>query len=118
MSGARTTVNQNDLVATGVATAPAAGAVLTSVTLTPAGTYDVAAVFCYGAVGDVAGNVGVYVNGVGLLGVNHPGGPNTPTTTVTVRVVSDGTTTVSLRPSSGGAAGCVYLATLIARRVA
>lgn len=102
----------------GSAVAPAAGQSLVSTGALAAGTWEVAAWFMYGATGDVGTNVRLRRSGVNMVALPNPGGNNVGLGPFVVRIVSAGADTVDMSVVAAGAAGSVYTAALVARRVA
>lgn len=102
--------------ASGAVTAPAAGAAIASLVI-PAGTrWEVTATVNYGATGDVANNMQFEVAGVVQCAVPVQGVANGVPDSITFLVA--GGQTVSINAIAAGAAGCVYNAVIVARKVA
>lgn len=105
------------LQASGTVTTPGAAAVIVTTPALSAGFWEITAHGYYGAVGDVAGNMAITFNGVQLVALPVQGVANGVPVAACVVVQSAGAQTGAVKSIAIGAAGAVYAADVICRKI-
>jgi hypothetical protein len=103
----------------GTVTTPGAFTGICQLTIPAAGNYEISACMYYGLVGDIANNALLVQNAATVAHpVNQAGVNTSPVWSGPYTITAAAADTVTVQNVAASAAGCVYIAEIIARRVA